>query len=69
MVREIKQLESEINSCRMTEEFYRSKKISLTSHWAIKAKLTDGNSVLQPIENEQLQIIDTHQTPRAVASN
>ena len=67
--REIQQLENELNSCKMTEEYYRSKMISMTSHWAMRAKLAEQNSILQPIENDQLEFITPDRPSRGMASN
>lgn len=50
VARDIKQMNEEIASCELTKEYYRSKTSSLTSRWAIRDRLAQDKSNLQPIE-------------------
>ena len=49
VARDIKQMNEEIASCELTKEYYRSKTSSLTSRWAIRDRLAQDKSNLQPL--------------------
>ena len=49
VARDIKQMNEEIASCELTKEYYRSKTSALTSRWAIRDRLAQDKSNLQPL--------------------
>ena len=46
-------MNDEIASCELTGEYYRSKISSLTSRWAIRDRLAQDKSNVQPIDLPQ----------------
>lgn len=66
--RDIKQIHDEIVSCELTREYYRSKTSSLTSRWAIRDRLMQDKSNLQPIEASRVEYLSPRDTSRIVAT-
>lgn len=69
VARDIRQTEEEISSCDLTTEYYRSKTSSLTSRWAIRDRLTQDKSSLQPIDSAAVEYITPEPPSRMAAIN
>ena len=65
---DIKQMNEEIASCELTKEYYRSKTSSLTSRWAIRDRLAQDKSNLQPIEPSAVEYISSENASRIAAA-
>lgn len=68
VARDIKQMNEEIASCELTKEYYRSKTSSLTSRWAIRDRLAQDKSNLQPIEPSAVEYISSENASRIAAA-
>lgn len=68
VARDIKQMNEEIASCELTKEYYRSKTSSLTSRWAIRDRLAQDKSNLQPIEPSAIEYISSENASRIAAA-
>ena len=68
VARDIKQMNEEIASCDLTKEYYRSKTSSLTSRWAIRDRLAQDKSNLQPIEPSAVEYISSENASRIAAA-
>lgn len=68
IARDIKQMNEEIASCELTKEYYRSKTSSLTGRWAIRDRLVQDKSNLQPIEPSSVEYISSEPPSRIVSA-
>ena len=68
VTRDIKQMNDEIASCELTGEYYRSKTSSLTSRWAIRDRLAQDKSNLQPIDPAAVEYISPENASRIAAA-
>ena len=68
VARDIKQMNEEIASCELTKEYYSSKTSSLTSRWAIRDRLAQDKSNLQPIEPSAVEYISSENASRIAAA-
>ena len=68
VTRDIKQMTDAIASCALTGEYSRSTTSSLTSRWAIRDRLAQDKSNLQPIDPAAVEYISPENASRIAAA-
>lgn len=57
VVRDMERMSVETNACELSKEHYCAKMASNASRWAIKDRLVQDSSILQPIDSGKIEFI------------